>query len=150
MTAVVMARDYATAAEAARVCGLGQDWVYPHREEMLHGLIVPRVVYVEGWLESRVITTTTADLVQTRLAPDAAVVCIPRDFAGTSAYRPTAQAAVSAPFVDAVTPPGLFAYSRPPRRRLRLPAWVWILAVAVGGSGIGAAFTAYGKSVGWW
>lgn len=152
MTTVVMARDYATAADAARLLALGEDWIYPHSDEMLHGMIVPRVVYVEGWLESPALTTATAELVQSRLAQDTQVVLLPRDFTTRAPLRDVLdrQAALSAPFMETVAPEPLQGDPRPSRRGAGTPAWLWVIGVAGGGSMLAALVVTLGRSWGWW
>ena len=151
MTTVVMARDYATAADAARFMALGQDWTYPHSSDQLLGLAIPAVVYVEGWLRSTTITTETAEAVQRQLTDDATVVMLPVNYRtrlwGDIAER---QAAVSAPFIETVASNPLLRHPGPRPGLWRDPAWAWVLSVALDGSGIAALVAKYGQAVGWW
>lgn len=147
MTTVVMARDYRTAAEAARMLALGQDWSYPHDADQLRGIVIPRVVYVEGWLESTALTVEVAEMVQTRLAADATVLLLPRDFA---TREPERLAAVSAPFVETVAP-GLTEDSRTrSRRRGAPPAWLWGIGLLLASAAAGACLSLLADQWGWW
>jgi len=146
VTTVVMARDYGLAAEVALRSGLGRDWLYPHDPTLLRGMVIQRVIYVEGWLHSTTLTIETAEEVQHRLAPDAKVVTITR--AELSALEPPAP--ISAPFVETVAPGPIQDAPRPSRRRGGTPAWLWVLVVALGGSCLGALPVTLGRSWGWW
>lgn len=145
-TTVIMARTYADAAEVAMRTGLGRDWLYPHDPALLRGMVIQRVVYVEGWLSSTSITVETAEEVQRRLAPDARVVVAPRAILG--AQEPPA--AVSAPFVETVAPGPVIPAPRSSRARRGTPPWLWVLGVASGGSILGAVVVTVGKAWGWW
>jgi len=151
MNTVVMAYDYRTAAEAARMLNLGQDWSYPHDADQLRGLTIGRVVYVEGWLHSPVLTTEVAEMVQRGLSYTSEVIVLPRDFATREQERP---AAVSAPFMETVTPWHYEHQPTRPRRRWRLPvAWsAALIVLVVGSAGVAAGhfLVRLGQAWGWW
>jgi len=143
MSTVILARTYADASEVAMRSGLGHDWIYPHKAEVLQGMRIQRVIYVEGWLHSSAITTEVAEMVQRQLVPDGVALIAPRDI---TTGKP--QAAVSAPFVETTTQEALDdAAVR--RRRPPAPA-VLMLAVAFGGGLVGAVVVTLGRSWGWW
>jgi hypothetical protein len=142
-TTVIMARDYRTAAEVAGRLGLGHDWLYPHSPELMRGMVIQRVIYVEGWLTATSITVETAEEVQRRLAPDAQVVT-----AGRGWLEPPAP--VSAPFVETVAPDPIQDAARPSRARRGAPAWLWPLGVGFVGSVLGGAIYKAGQAWGWW
>ena len=144
MTTVILAKTYADAAEVAGRGGLGRDWLYPHDATLLHGMVIQRVVYVEGWLHSTTITTETAEEVQRRLAPDAVVLMAPRALLDAQA----APAPVSAPFVETATQDSPDT-SQARRRRPPAPIVV-ILAVSLGGGVAGALLAILGRAWGWW
>lgn len=143
MTTVILAMTYADAAEAARKLGVGQDFIYPHTIELLHGVRLDRVVYVQGWLHSPSITTEVAEFVNTRVTPDTTVVVVPREGAPSSA-----PAGMLAPFVAPVYREGQLGTWRPPRRRLA--SWVLLLGYALAVGLAGGVLYRLGAVWGWW
>lgn len=62
MTTAIIARNYDDAREAARRLGCGQDWVYPHSQEVTRGMAFTRVVFVDGWSASAITVEEVEDI----------------------------------------------------------------------------------------
>lgn len=141
MTAVVLARTYSDAYDAAQLLGLGQSWVYPHVRELLNGLHVTRVVYVRGWAQSDALTADTMQALASRTTEVTPTTAVNLE----AAWAPTVtELVLSAP--DAPTPPAGPVVEVPlPRLRSR---WRWLIGPAVGLSA-GVGFYYLAAWIGW-
>lgn len=144
MTTVILAKTYADAAEVALGIGAGSDWLYPHDATMLRGLVIRRVVYVEGWLHSTSITVETAEQVQNRLTPDARVILLK-----PGGPRAEPQAGLSAPFVAPMAQEPLPA-QRGRQRGQGTPGWLVALVIVASGAMLGGGAAWLADLMGWW
>ncbi len=131
---VIVAADYGTAATVAAQLGLGQDWLYPHSIEQMAGRAIGRVVDVEGWQRSSVLTPEAVAAVVARMTPDATErrVSLGEQF----------DMLVSAPFVEAVTHDGRRVQAQHALRRRPRIGLAGFVAI-----GTGAALAASGAAV---
>lgn len=142
MTTVVLAQSYAHAYDAAQGLGLGRDWVYPHVRELLEGLHVARVVYVQGWLEGERMTEAR-DMLASRITEATPITVWPLDTErnAPAVYEPVMLDMPASPGVPLTTDP------RPIRR---LPLWSIAAAGGIGGAIGTLAASLLGMWTGWW
>lgn len=133
MTVVILARTYGDAYDAAQHLGIGPSWIYPHEAILLRGVLVSRVIYVEGWEQSELPGDALMELASRM--PDETQTTILRPDAP---YTPEAG---PRPFTELDIQP---APARIVRRRI--PWWWWPLPIGAALSGlIGLA-----NLLGWW
>lgn len=124
MTAAVIASTEGVASLVAHNLGLGVDWIYPRTEATPRGYLIDRIIAVDDWRASRIITPAIMDEVTARsLALDVEEIANPHANASTARLAGVALDAIrrgsTPPPVPAVSGVAFMDAYRPaaPRRR---------------------------------